>query len=353
MHSNVDGTQRVTPAGTLRALAHQAGESGATPADAPAVLRPASFNDRATARAKSAEPAGPEEAAPHRGREAACARWETAFGYARDFLTNRFVYVVVSPRAHGLSVGINMNPDKRCNFDCVYCEVNRSTPPREQHLDVPVMVRELQQTLALVRDGRLQGVSSLRSLPEELLRLRHVTLSGDGEPTLCPNFSDAVHGVLHVRALGDLPFFRVVLVSNATGLDLPEVQKGLNALTHDDEIWLKLDGGTAGYIEQVDRPQVPLEKVLENILSLGRQRPIIIQSLFPKLAGQEPPEEEIAAYVSRLRELKDKGAQIALVQVYSAMRPTMHPDCRHLPLKTLSRIAHAVRDATGLRAEVF
>src|ERR1039457_4039461 len=63
---------------------------------------------------------------------------ETAFGCPRDFLGNRFVYVVTSARAHGLSIGLNMNPDKLCNFDCIYCEVNRAIPPLEQELDVCV-----------------------------------------------------------------------------------------------------------------------------------------------------------------------------------------------------------------------
>lgn len=295
----------------------------------------------------AAVPLPPDPASPAAGP------WETDFGYTRNFLDNRFVYVLVSPRAHGLSVGINMNPDKRCNFDCVYCEVNRQLPPRETVLDVPVMIRELKQTLALVRDGRLQAVPGFRALSAELLQLRHVTLSGDGEPTLCPNFNEAVQAVLHVRALGEFPFFRVVLVSNATGLDHPEVQAGLQAFTPQDEVWLKLDGGTREYIERIDRPAVPLDQVLANIRALGRQRPIVIQSLFCNFRGEEPSDAEIEAYVARLRELRDAGAMIALVQVYSAMRPTLHPECRHLPLKTLSRIAHAVRDGTGLRVEVF
>ncbi len=56
----------------------------------------------------------------------------TAFGCPRNFLDNRFVYTVVSPRARGLSIGINMNPDRFCNFDCVYCEVNRKLPAAER-----------------------------------------------------------------------------------------------------------------------------------------------------------------------------------------------------------------------------
>src|SRR6516165_2857802 len=68
---------------------------------------------------------------------------ETAFGCPRDFLDNRFVYVVISSRAHGLSVGVNLTPEKKCNFDCVYCEVDWATPPRVNHLDVDLMASEL------------------------------------------------------------------------------------------------------------------------------------------------------------------------------------------------------------------
>ena len=67
----------------------------------------------------------------------------TAFGCPRNFLDNRFVYTVVSPRARGLSIGINMNPDRFCNFDCVYCEVDRKLPATERDLDVGVMAEEL------------------------------------------------------------------------------------------------------------------------------------------------------------------------------------------------------------------
>jgi hypothetical protein len=86
---------------------------------------------------------------------------------------------------------------------------------------------------------------------------------------------------------------------------------------------------------------------------VARQRQVVIQSLFPSMNGQEPPPEEIQAYAQRLKQLKDAGAQIPLVQIYSATRPTPHSECGHLPLKTLSRIARQVRDVSGLKAEVF
>jgi wyosine [tRNA(Phe)-imidazoG37] synthetase (radical SAM superfamily) len=284
------------------------------------------------------------------GRTPVCT---TAFGCPREFLNNRFVYAVISPRARGLSIGVNMNPDRRCNFDCAYCEVNRGVSVRETTLDVDVMAAELEATLARVHAGQLRDWPAYRNVPDDLLRLRHVTLSGDGEPTLAPNFVEAVHAAMHVRARGRFPFFKIVLITNATGLDLPQVQEGLKFFTAQDEVWAKLDAGTQATMNRVNRPDCPLEKVLANILLVARQRPVIIQSLFPMLNGQEPTGEEIDAYVRRLNELKAGGARILLVQIYSATRPTAHSECGHLSLKSLSRIAQLVRLVTGLKAEVF
>jgi len=185
------------------------------------------------------------------------------------------------------------------------------------------------------------------------MQLRHVTLSGDGEPTLSPDFMDVLRAVIHVRASGGFPFFKLVLITNATGLDQSPVLEGLKYFTPSDEVWAKLDGGTQAYLNKVNRMDVPIEKILHNILSLARQRPVIIQSLFPSINGEEPPAKEIDQFALRLKELREGGAQIPLVQIYSATRPTPNSNCGHLPLKTLSRIAQTVRQVAGLNAEVF
>ena len=276
---------------------------------------------------------------------------ETAFDRPRDWLGNRFVYAVISSRAGGLSLGVNMNPSRLCNFDCSYCEVDRRAPSSEKQLLVDVMATELHRTLLSVRQGHLRSRPWYHSLPAELLQLRHVALSGDGEPTLAPNFVEAVQAVARVRALGG--FFKVVLLTNGTGLDQAEVLRGLEILTKSDDIWVKLDGGSQEFVDKVNRPNVPLEKILGNILLVGRRRPVIIQSLFPAIHGEEPPADEIHEYALRLKELKVGGAQIPLVQIYSAARPGVHAEWGHLPLRVLSQIAQTVRQVAGLRAEVF
>jgi wyosine [tRNA(Phe)-imidazoG37] synthetase (radical SAM superfamily) len=156
-----------------------------------------------------------------------------------------------------------------------------------------------------------------------------------------------------VRACGKFPFFKIVLITNGSWLDQPPVQLGLKCFTRQDEVWVKLDAGSQAYMNKVNRPGVTIDKVLGNILMLGRQRSIVIQSLFQMHEGEEPPEKELQLYVKRLKDLKDNGADISLVQIYSATRPPSRAPCDHLPLKSLSRIAQMVRKGSGLAAEVF
>jgi wyosine [tRNA(Phe)-imidazoG37] synthetase (radical SAM superfamily) len=282
-------------------------------------------------------------------------------GSSRQFFGNRYVYAVVSQRARGLSIGVNLSPEKFCTFDCIYCEVKRNGATGHKDIELPVVAQELRSMLALATQDKVHELSGYKAVPRELLSLKSVALSGDGEPTLCPAFHEVVQVVVHLRAQGEFPFFKIVLITNGTALHLPQVQLGLQLFTGQDEIWTKLDAGTQGYLERINRPKpaetpspkVSLDLVLENILKLGRQRPIIIQSLFALVNGEEPPVEEIEEYVQRLRELKQAGANIAQVQVYSAHRPSVRTICSHMPLRGLSRIAQRVRDVTGLRAEVF
>lgn len=277
----------------------------------------------------------------------------TAFGYPREFFNNRFVYTVISPRARGLSIGVNMNPDKVCNFDCIYCEVDRQQPTFEHGLDLPVMRVELEHTLKLVHSGRIREHPGYRKAPAAMLRLQQVCLSGDGEPTRCPDFLGVMKAIVHLRARGPWPFFKLVLVTNGTGLDRPEVQKGLSFLTAMDEVWAKLDAGSQSQFQRINNPDCTLEEILTKIVKLAKRQPVVIQSLFPAIANQGPPASEIEAYVQRLKELKEGGAQIPLVQIYSATRPTPHSECGHLSLGTLSMIARRVSEVTGLKTEVF
>lgn len=278
---------------------------------------------------------------------------EMGFGYPRCFHGGRSVYTVISPRAKGLTIGVNMNPDRFCNFNCVYCEVHGQKPSVPSPCDADTASQELERLLQLSLSGGMNQLDCYRDLPEDLLDLKEVTLSGDGEPTCCPNFSEVVGAVIRLRALGKFPFFKIVLVTNASGLLEQEVEAGLKQLTSRDEIWAKLDAGSQEWMDRVNQSNVPIETILANILAVGKARDIVIQTLFPALQNSPPPSAEVGTYIDRLLQLKTQGARISQVQVYSAHRPTTHALCAHLPLRTLSQIARRIRDATGLNVEVY
>lgn len=268
--------------------------------------------------------------------------------------TFRFVQTVVSPRARGLSVRLNLNPDGRCNFDCLYCDVQRSHLRGEPPMpDLGLMIEELEEALDLIRAGLGARLVGCAGAPAEYLRLGHVALSGNGEPTLCPIFEDVVETLVHLRAQGRHGFFKVAIITNGTGLLQSQVKRGLRMLTNQDEIWTKLDAGSEAWYRHVNRTEVPFDQVLENILSTARSRPVILQSLFPRIQGRAIPMAEQDAFAARVEDLRRGGARIQLVQVYSASRPAAGGRCGHATLAELSAIARRVREITGIPASVF
>ena len=271
----------------------------------------------------------------------------------RDFLGNRFAYAVISQRAGGLMIGVEMNPAQNCNYDCVYCYVNR-TPERERlALNLRVMSSEVKKLLQRHRLNRFQELPAFANVPEELLKLKGIALSGEGEPTLCPRFAEVVEEILAIRDSTQWQDFKLVLFTNGTGLDKPSVQRGLHLLRMTDEIWIKLDTGTDEAMRRINKCTVPVSSVVENIIALGKWRPVIIQSLFCSFDEVEPSDDEIDAYIERLVEIKERGANIAQVQVYSIVRKPANPGCARLKLKQLSSIAQRIRAATEFCVEIY
>lgn len=263
----------------------------------------------------------------------------------------QYVYPVISRRSRGLSIGINLNPDARCNFNCLYCCADRSTPRPHVPIDLAVLDAELRQLVA--EWTRLFEEPEFRSVPREFRRLNDIAFSGDGEPTMVPAFPGAVRIAVAVREQYAPADAKIIIITNACYLTRPSVVEALELLDqHRGEIWAKLDVGTDQYHRLVNRGNVPLERILDGLLVTARRRPIVIQSLFMRVDGDPPPAAEIDAYVERLRWLMTKGAQISLVQVYSVARRTADPRVAPLPEAELEAIAARVR-AMGLPVAVF
>jgi len=268
----------------------------------------------------------------------------TIESHARRYRENHYVYPVLSRRARGISVGINLNPDTICNFDCIYCQVDRRTPPSVRTVDEDRLRDELRATLAEFRSGELFGRPEFAGVPGALRVLRDITFAGDGEPPSYPNFTGMVRDAIRIKQEEGFPALKVILLTNATLIDRPRVQEAMRLIDEDGgEHWLKLDAGTEAYYRIVDRTTVPFARVLANILEAARRRPIVVQSLFMRLHGEPPPVEEVASYCARLRTILDGGGRVRLVQVYTVARPPAESWVTPLADAQVDAIASEVR----------
>lgn len=273
--------------------------------------------------------------------------------HPRRYLANDFVYPVISRRAKGLSVGINLNVDKLCNFDCVYCQVDRSGPTEPKSVTPDAVEAELRAMLEQVRSGALWEHPRFAHVPAEWRRLHDIALSGDGEPTTYLHFAEVCRRIARVKDELGLDDVQVVLITNCSGLSRPAVIEGLEALEgHGLTIWAKLEAGTEAYYQRIERTKVPFAKILRNITATARRWPVIIQALFMRLAGTPPPPEEIAAFVARLEEVRAGGGRIDYVQIYTVARPPAEDFVSALTAEEIDAIADAVH-AAGFTVERY
>jgi wyosine [tRNA(Phe)-imidazoG37] synthetase (radical SAM superfamily) len=268
--------------------------------------------------------------------------------HRRSLDDNRYVYAVVSRRARGVSIGVNLNPDKVCNFDCPYCQVDRTTPGGEARIDVQALRGEVEQLLDEVAGGQLFERPPFDTTAPALRRVADIAFSGDGEPTTPPEFPDAARAVREARD-ARAPAIPLRLITNATRFDRPRVRSALAAF---DELWCKLDAGSEGYFQLVDGTRFPFARLLRNLLDVARERPIVIQAMFLAWQGQAPPEAEVEAWLGCLRALRAEGGAIDHVQVYTVARRPADPRATPLAAERLESIAARAR-GEGFRAEAF
>jgi hypothetical protein len=272
--------------------------------------------------------------------------------HRRELGGNLYVYAVVSRRAQGLSIGVNLNPGRDCSFLCRYCQVERSEPPRAVPVHTGRLHQEIDQLLALVGSGDLWRHPPFDTVAAPLRRVADIAIAGNGEPSLCPQLATAISVLGLARACHDLRAVPLRLLSNGSELHTPTGRRAL-ARFHalGGELWFKLDAGEPGAYARVNCSQVPLERILANLTLAARQRPVVVQSLFCEIAGRGPAPAEIEAWLDRLDQVVAAGGALRQVQVTTLARAPRVSDCKALGSAQLEHIAAQVR-ARGHQASV-
>ncbi len=245
--------------------------------------------------------------------------------HSRDSAGMRYVYPVISRRAGGVSVGINLNPNNACNWRCIYCQVpdlKRGGPPP---LDLGLLEQELNDFLHAAIAGDFMAVR----VPAGARRLVDVAFSGNGEPTSAPEFPAAVGIVeraLASHGLTDSVLMR--LITNGSLLDRKSVQAGIAQIGRaGGEVWFKLDAGTATGMARINGTRARPEIVARRLTCCARLAPTWIQTCLFQLDGEPPAALEFQAYLDLLAPL---AKLLAGVHLYSLARPSLQKEAPRL-----------------------
>ncbi len=263
-----------------------------------------------------------------------------------------YVYPVVSRRAGGVSVGVNLNPNNACNWACVYCQVpnlQRGTAPA---IDLPQLERELRTLL----DAILHGDFMQTRVPEGARRLNDIALSGNGEPTSAREFAEVVDLIGRVlRDFGQLGRIKLVLITNGSLADRPHVQAGLARMAAlNGEVWFKFDSATAAGMRTINQTRVSPDRQFERLATTARLCPTWLQTCVFALDGNPPSATEQAAYLDAVVRIRREAVPVQGVLLYGLARPSMQPQAPRLsalPAAWLEAYADRIR-AAGLPVKV-
>lgn len=252
-------------------------------------------------------------------------------------LKKGLTYGPVRSRRLGASLGINLFPGdrKRCPFDCVYCQygwtrdVAVRLSPGTAGLPTPA---EVERAVA-------RALESLPALPA------YLTFSGNGEPTLHPDFPEMVDRMAAIRTRfgGGM---RTALLSNSAGAEDPDVRAALARL---DVLIMKLDCGTEDVFRRYNRPAraITLEAITEGLRMVAERAPVTVQALVAAGSAGNLDEAEAQAWIERLVAIGP-----AAVQLYTLARDWPSNDLSPAPESSLRTLADLAR-ARGVPVTVF
>ena len=249
----------------------------------------------------------------------------TVSDHNRSFIHMTYVYPVVSRRAGGVSVGINLNPNNACNWHCAYCQVPGLVRGAAPEIDLAQLESELRHFL----DELLHGSFMADHVPPEAQVIRDIAFSGNGEPTSSKAFAEIVERVVAIRDAAGLAAVPIRLITNGSLVDRPYVQKALRSLaTAGGEVWFKLDGGRAEEFMRINGVDLAPEAHARRLALCASLCPTWVQTCMVRWDDEAPSEAMMGAYLAAL-ELAGPSA-LRGVHLYGLARPSLQPEAGHL-----------------------
>ncbi|MEI7843267.1 MAG: radical SAM protein [Gallionellaceae bacterium] len=273
--------------------------------------------------------------------------------HSRAIAGLRYVYPVISRRAGGVSVGINLNTNNACNWRCCYCQVPDLKIGTAPPVDLVLLESELRGFLHEL----LHGDFMQQRVPPEARRINDIAISGNGEPTSAAEFLQVID--LIEKELNLLSFsapIKLVLITNGSLLQRNYVQQGLRKMSKlNGEVWFKLDRASEQGMQVVNDTRASLASVRENLIAAIACCPNTwLQTCWFAMDGRVPSVQDEDDYINFLSDLIANKTSPQGVLLYGIARASMQPEASRLSALSLIQLecfAKRIR-ALGLLVKV-
>ncbi len=245
--------------------------------------------------------------------------------HSRELSGLKYIYSVISRRAGGLSIGVNLNVNNACNWQCIYCEIpnlTRGSPP-------PIELDVLEDELRFFLHEIIHGDYMEKNVAIDDRHLKDIAFSGNGEPTSAEEFPQIILIVKKVlEEFNLLHKIKLRLITNGSLMHKSAVIKSVEMLKEiNGEVWFKVDAVTEENIQIINQVNLKRHQILERLKNCATACPTFVQTCVFTIDGKNPSEKDIDAYVQLMNEIK---SDIEGVHIYGLARPSLQPQAKRL-----------------------
>jgi wyosine [tRNA(Phe)-imidazoG37] synthetase (radical SAM superfamily) len=245
--------------------------------------------------------------------------------HSRELSGLKYIYSVISRRAGGLSIGVNLNVNNACNWQCIYCEIpnlTRGSPP-------PIELDVLEDELRFFLHEIIHGDFMEKNVAIEDRHLKDIAFSGNGEPTSAEEFPQVILIVKKIlEEFNLLHKIKIRLITNGSLMHKESVLEGIQVLAKiNGEVWFKVDAGLEESTKVINQVNIKPQQAIDRLKRCSEICPTFVQTCIFTIDNKEPNNKEIDAYIKLIDSAKKS---IKGVHLYGIARPSMQPEAYRL-----------------------
>ena len=245
--------------------------------------------------------------------------------HSRELSGLKYIYSVISRRAGGLSIGVNLNINNACNWQCIYCEIpnlTRGSPP-------PIELDVLEDELRFFLHEIIHGDYMEKNVAIEDRHLKDIAFSGNGEPTSAEEFPQVILIVKKIlEEFNLLHKIKIRLITNGSLMHKESVLEGIQVLAKmNGEVWFKVDAALEENSKVINQINIKPQQAIDRLKRCSEICPTFVQTCIFTIDNKEPNNKEIDAYIKLIDSAKKS---IKGVHLYGIARPSMQPEAYRL-----------------------